>query len=248
MHYRKKIIVKKKNFTSRVIKFNTLNSFECNLRKNYIENKMGNIQIQEKENCINFPDNKYNYYELISWNINNNKIKTDKLKVQISHNNTNASQIQFLNKKKKMIFSIIKRENKAYDRNKNHIIINKNNSFDKIHSKNYKDNILSNIQIHYMNFLVSFLNELIKKVIFEECYISKNLDKILNIEKYLLNRLDYIFKSNVKKENMTIVESIKIKDIISPSIELCRKLNIKNKNIKIMENINSINNTIKKKS
>lgn len=235
MHYRKKIIVKKKNFTSRVIKFNTLNSFECNLRKNYIENKMGNIQIQEKENCINFPDNKYNYYELISWNINNNKIKTDKLKVQISHNNTNASQIQFLNKKKKMIFSIIKRENKAYDRNKNHIIINKNNSFDKIHSKNYKDNILSNIQIHYMNFLVSFLNELIKKVIFEECYISKNLDK-------------YIFKSNVKKENMTIVESIKIKDIISPSIELCRKLNIKNKNIKIMENINSINNTIIKKS
>lgn len=47
---------------------------------------------------------------------------------------------------------------------------------------------------------------------------------------------------------MTIVESIKIKDIISPSIELCRKLNIKNKNIKIMENINSINNTIIKKS
>ena len=83
-----------------------------------------------------------------------------------------------------------------------------------------------------------------KKIIVEEFYSNKKLDKIINIKEYLFNNIDHHFKANTKKENMKLAESIKIKDIISPSISLCKKYKIENKNINVMKKIEEFNNPI----
>ena len=101
------------------------------------------------------------------------------------------------------------------------------------HDRNEKDNILTKIQIHYRNFLISFINEIIIIIIIKEYYNSKDLAKIKHLKEYLFNNIDQHFKSNIKKEFMKFAESNKIKDIISPSVTKCKKYNIENKNQKV---------------
>ena len=112
------------------------------------------------------------------------------------------------------------------------------------HDRNEKDNIVTKIQIHYRNFLISFINEIIIKIIVNEYYNSKDLEKIKHLKEYLFKNIDHHFKSNIKKEYMKFAESNKIKDIISPSSTRCKKYNIENKNQIIMENVISLNNKI----
>ena len=145
------------------------------------------------------------------------------------------------NKNKKLIFLVQKEFNSGdIKKSKNDLNIK---SY-KVHDKNEKDNIITKIQIHYRNFLIDFINEIISKILFEECYITKKLDKIIYLKEYLFNKIDSSFKSNTKKEIMEFTESIKIKELISPSITLCNKFKIKNKNQSIMEKIESLNNPI----
>ena len=145
------------------------------------------------------------------------------------------------NKNKKLIFLVQKEFNSGDTKKpKNDLNIRPY----KIHDKNEKDNIITKIQIHYRNFLIDFINEIISKILFEECYITKKLDKIIYLKEYLFNKIDSSFKSNTKKEIMEFTESIKIKELISPSITLCNKFKIKNKNQSIMEKIESLNNPI----
>ena len=145
------------------------------------------------------------------------------------------------NKNKKLIFLVQKEFNSGDTKKpKNDLNIKPY----KIHDKNEKDNIITKIQIHYRNFLIDFINEIISKILFEECYITKKLDKIIYLKEYLFNKIDSSFKSNTKKEIMEFTESIKIKELISPSITLCNKFKIKNKNQSIMEKIESLNNPI----
>ena len=215
------------NYYSKIIKIKSLNSFKYDFHKFLIEYKMEVIYDKENDNCINF--------------INSNNLKVPQINnIQLGefiddiHNDKNRLITQFLNKKKKMIFITNGRKHTPNFQKQNN----------KIHNRNYKDNILKKIQIYYWNFLVSFINEIIKKVLLEECYITKDISKILNMNKYLFNKIDYAFKSNIKRENMNFAESIKIRDLISPSVEFCKKYNIKNTNLKIMNNINLINSLI----
>ena len=67
------------------------------------------------------------------------------------------------------------------------------------HDRNEKDNIIKKIQIQYRNFLLSFTNDIIKKIMVEEFYNNKKLDKIINIKEYLFNNIEHHFKSNTKK-------------------------------------------------
>lgn len=64
----------------------------------------------------------------------------------------------------------------------------------KIHDKNSCDNILRKIQVHYLTFIVSYLNEILKSLEYP----------------IIFHNLNYKFKSNVKKE---FVESLKTKTI-----------------------------------
>lgn len=224
------------NYQTKSILLIAFNSFIIGFNKNFIYYKMDDNLNTLKENGINFI-------------INNNKkitklnsLNLEKLEEANNLNNENELNTKFLNRKREMIFIIIKKRYKPFLQKQN----NKFNKkyFYRIHNRNYKDNILSKIQISYWNFLISFINEIIKKIIFEECYAAKNLDKICNMKKFLLNKIDYIFKTNIKKENINFAKSINIKDIISPSVEFCRKYHIKNRNLTIMANIDLINNTI----
>lgn len=146
------------------------------------------------------------------------------------------------NKSKKLIFLVNKRIHSDDIKDSQTSFIERESK--KIHDRNEKDNIITKIQIHYRNFLISFINEVIQKVIFEDCYISKSFDKILNLKEYLFNKIDHHFKSNTKREDMKFAESLKIKELISPSVALCKKYNIENRNKYIMEKIEALNNPI----
>ena len=69
----------------------------------------------------------------------------------------------------------------------------------KKHDKMEKDNIVRKIQVHYCNFLISFINEIIQKIIIDESYKTENADEIIHMKDYQFNNIDYKFKSNIKK-------------------------------------------------
>ena len=93
--------------------------------------------------------------------------------------------------------------------------INENNGigYIRIHDKHTSDNVLRKIQVHYISFIVSFINEILKGLGFKQ--------KFLN--------LTYSFKKNINKE---FINSLKTKDIGNI---LCNKISGKYKKD---ENIN----------
>ena len=87
--------------------------------------------------------------------------------------------------------------------------LNKN---DNVHDKNSSDNIFRKIQVHYMSFIVLFLNEILQN---------------LNIDKRFY-KIDYEFKNNVNKKFVKELKRKTIGDIISTKISTkYRKLNVK---------------------
>ena len=126
-------------------------------------------------------------------------------------------------------------------------IVEKKKIIYKKHDKMEKDNIVRKIQVHYCNFLVNFINEVIQKIIIDESYKTENAEEIIHMKNYLLNNLDYKFKANIKKDFMKKSENMKIKEIISPTKEFCEKFNVANKNEEIMRKIELKNNPILKK-
>lgn len=114
----------------------------------------------------------------------------------------------------------------------------------KKHDKMEKDNIVRKIQVHYCNFLISFINEIIQKIIIDESYKTENADEIIHMKDYHFNNIDYKFKSNIKKEFIEKTENMKIMKIISPPEEFCDEYKISNKNKDIMNKIEIKNNPI----
>ena len=144
---------------------------------------------------------------------------------------------------KKLIFLVHKRAH-SDDINDDSQYSLKKSTKHKKHDRNEKDNIITKIQIHYRNFLIEFINEVTQKIILEDCYRSKKFDKLMHLKEYLFNKIDRHFKYNIKKETMKLVESLKLKEIISPSASLCKKYNFENINQSVMEKIESLNNPI----
>ena len=64
----------------------------------------------------------------------------------------------------------------------------------KCHDKNSSDNLLRKIQVHYISFIISFINEILENLGYNQKFF----------------KLDYKFKFNIKKE---FVESLKTKNI-----------------------------------
>lgn len=101
-------------------------------------------------------------------------------------NNLNLSSPQrsrpfkILNKKKNRGRERVKQEGINENENENE----DNNSFIKIHDKNVSDNLLRKIQVHFLSFIIQFLNEIL-------CRSNYN-------KKFL--KLNYKFKSNIKKD------------------------------------------------
>lgn len=91
----------------------------------------------------------------------------------------------------------------------------------KIHDKFSTDNLLRKIQVHYISFLISFINEILKA---------------LNYEQQLL-KLDYKFKRNVNKNIFESLKSKKLSDIICNQISNKYKKQDKETNFKIYEQL-----------
>ena len=103
------------------------------------------------------------------------------------------------------------------------------NENDKIHDKNSSDNIFRKIQVHYMSFIVLFLNEVLQN---------------LNIEKQFY-KIDYEFKKNVNKKFVNSLKRKTIGDIISTKVSSKYRYLNESINEKICEEIKK-NEVIKK--
>lgn len=114
---------------------------------------------------------------------------------------------------------------------------NENENLKKIkcHNNNATDNILRKAQVHYLNFIESFLNDILENFGYKERF----------------HKLDYQFKKNIKKNFVESLKEKTISEIISNKISskykrkkedfngnLCEKLKKENK---VLENILSQN-------
>ena len=223
------------------------------------EEKKNNKDSKPKENLNSFygvitiSNEKKNISSKLNININNDDIMQE-LKLLgtspsngiLSENYPNCKNLIFSCRKRndddnidtQLVVSIPREENKDGGQ-----IKNKKPAYKK-HDKMEKDNIVRKIQVHYCNFLVCLINEVIKRIIIEESYQTENAETITHMKDYLLNTIDYRFKSNIRKDFMQITENMKIKDIISPSADFCNKYNLINKNKDIMNKIELKNHPI----
>ena len=103
----------------------------------------------------------------------------------------------------KKLFIILNKKRRGRPKQKQEEINkNEDNHYIKIHDKNTSDNLLRKIQVHYLSFIVLFLNEILG---------------FLNLKKQFL-RLNYQFKMNVKKEFFNSLKVKTIGDIINNQI------------------------------
>ena len=117
-------------------------------------------------------------------------------------NNLSKSDSNEILKKKKGRGRIIKIESNA-----------------KIHDKFSTDNLLRKIQVHYLNFIVAFLNDI--------------LDKLKIKQKFL--KLDYEVKKNVNKKYVESLKKQNIGEIICHKISVKYRHQDENANMKIYE-------------
>ena len=92
---------------------------------------------------------------------------------------------------------------------------------EKFHDKNIVDNLKRKIQVHYISFIRSFLNEIIKQL------------KI--VKKFL--KIDYNIKKDVHKNNLNELKEKTIGEIISSEISTKYKHIDKNHNKKIVDDL-----------
>ena len=99
------------------------------------------------------------------------------------------------------------------------------------HDKNTSDNLLTKVQVHYINFIKQFLNDIIKYFKYDKEFYN----------------IDYKFKSNIKKEFVNYLKNCKIEDIIKTKISNKYKRVDKNYNKNVyLYYINQGNNVLKK--
>ncbi len=93
----------------------------------------------------------------------------------------------------------------------------------KIHGKNASDNLLRKLQNHYISFILSFLNNVLKNLNYE------------GNKRFL--KLDYNFKKKIKKDNVETLKKKTIGDIISNKISPKYKFTRKDFNIILCDEI-----------
>ena len=108
------------------------------------------------------------------------------------------------------------------------------NDVKNIHDKYSMDNLLRKIQVHFLNFIISYLNDILKE---------------LNYKEQLL-KINYKFKRNINKKFLDGLKNKKISDIVCIDISTKYQKHDKNTNKKIYEIIknNKIINNILNKS
>lgn len=165
-----------------------------------IDNSIDNNKDNIIENSI---DNR-NYLE--------NLIETEKNEVLFYDNSTREEKI-----------SIIINNSSSFQSDERHTIIRSGRKRnrplqigDKIHDKYFEDNILRKIQVHYINFIKFYINEILSILGFD-------------VEFYDIN---YNIKKTTNKNNISLLKSLPISYILCQNISRkFRKLFKQNKNI-----------------
>ena len=163
-------------------------------------------QLNDNENGINnelFEKllNKDLYESIIRYSQINNRIKTSEEKEEEEKEmNEMYKKIYYLeNKTCDTYKNLNSSENNKFIQNKRgRKITKKDNKNAKIHDKYAEDNILRKIQVHYLSFLISFVNDILKSLNYKEKFI----------------KLDYKFKSDIKKESVDKLKEKTLGDII----------------------------------
>ena len=89
-------------------------------------------------------------------------------------------------------------ENKFCQKKRGRKPIKIDKKYKEIHDKNKDDNLLRKIQVHYITFIIAFINNVLKKLDYKEKFII----------------LNYKFKSNVKAEFVDKLKKETLGDII----------------------------------
>lgn len=91
----------------------------------------------------------------------------------------------------------------------------------KIHDKNSTDNLLRKIQVHYLSFIISFLNAILENLNYKQRFL----------------KLDYNFKKNVNKNFVDSLKEKTIKEVICNKISCKYRKQEKDANKAICEEI-----------
>ena len=193
--------------------------------KIYIDNEL--YLIDSESELLNPQDNVFDFSNSLDKNefalFKEEKDKTEKIILNCPDNLSNvkkenikkfiikeeSNSTQFTNKKTKR-----GRERKIKE-NENE------NKKEKFHDKNTSDNLIRKIQVHYLSFVVSYLNDILNN---------------LNYSIQFLN-LNYKFKRNIKRDFFQSLKKKTIGEIISNEISIKYKGKEKNFNKNLYEQI-----------
>ena len=175
---------------------------------NLQDNIFGFNNSLDKNEFTLFKDEKDKTEEIIlNCRVNLGDTKNEKIKKFIINEENNSTQLTKKKTKRGRERTIKEKENK--------------NKKEKIHDKNTSDNLIRKIQVHYLSFIVSFLNDILKN---------------LNYKTKFLN-LNYEFKMNIKKDFVESLKKKTIGEIISNEISIKYKGKEKNFNKNLYDKI-----------
>ena len=185
---------------------------------NNIEVSNDNIENELIHQDLGLPNQNNKSQEINS--IKNNE--TEKTKT------TNLNEILDIKKENSILFIINKGENISKENSNNMTFIKRkrgrrkslmnDNKF--IHDKNSSDNLKRKIHVHFLSFIVSYLNEILKNLNYKQRFLQ----------------LDYYFKKNINNERLKYIKKQSIGDIIRNRISYKYKQN-KYYNVIIYEQI-----------
>ena len=178
------------------VKNNEMNNVVIN------NNLKNNAAVEKLNNCKDIINNKID-----TNSINNNNNKT------LNNNHHQYKPIFLINNKTIRSVSFNKKGRIALNTNK------------KIHTALDDDNILRKVQVHFLSFIINFINDIIKTFL---PYSHKEL---------LFKNIDYQIKKVVNHESIEKIKSNKILDILQFDISPKNRLYEKTTNSKIAEKI-----------
>jgi hypothetical protein len=174
---------------------------------NNIEVSNDNIENELIHQDLGLPNQNNESQEINS--IKNNE--TEKTKT------TNLNEILDIKKENSILFIINKGENISKENSNNMTFIKRkrgrrkslmnDNKF--IHDKNSSDNLKRKIHVHFLSFIISYLNEILKNLNYKQRFLQ----------------LDYYFKKNINNERLKYIKKQSIGDIIRKPISYKYKQN-----------------------
>jgi hypothetical protein len=204
--------------------------------------KMANIFSNENKNEIEYENDDNLYYV----------IKTTK------EESTKSIQNERNSTPKKPIFNTVitreKNSNQLTKKKRGRQMVKKpeeNRKNKKTHDKSSTDNLLRKIQVHYMSFIISFINAILKELGYNQRFLKINYEFKKNVNKDFFEslkdkNLSYIIKNEIsdkykttkKNMNYIIYEEIKNNQILNNILEANYLDIFKNYYYKSVNNIN----------